>query len=105
MTMTDQTPEVWTTEQTEDLLSRVKDDRIEAMKEQGLIAPIVLAKAMDVRPQMVYNRIRDNKLPAHLNSTGKFVVKWSDAVEFAHAYFTRKAEKQAKIESELRGES
>jgi hypothetical protein len=93
-----------TTESTTKRLLAVKNPRVKVMHEQGLMAPIDLAKAMEVRPQMIYNRIRDNKLPAHFNTTGKYQLRFDDAVDFADAYFTRAAEKKAKIDAELAGE-
>ena len=71
----------------------------------GVVNPIELAKAMEVRPQMLYNYIRGGRLIARTTEdTQKIVIDVDVAVGFAQKYFNRQIERQAQIERELRGE-
>jgi hypothetical protein len=80
-------------------------ERFKAMVEAGVVNPIELAKAMDVRPQMLYNYIRNGRLQARLTAdTQKFVIDLDVALKFAQRYIGKQLAKQAQIERELRGE-
>ena len=71
----------------------------------GVVNPIELAKALDVKAQMIYNYIRSGRIKgAYLNDTQKLVIPSDSAAEFASSYLSRKARAQAKIEAELAGE-
>jgi hypothetical protein len=82
-------------------------ERLASQYEAGLVNPIVLAKAIKVRPQMIYNYCREPnaRIQSHLNDTQHIVIVWKDAVEFVQKYLDRKAQAQARIEAELAGES
>lgn len=84
--------------------------------EQGVINPIVLAKVMGIRPQMVYNYISKGKFSvvdesgelvashAKQNSTQKKVLDFEEANTWATQYFERKVERETKA-AELAGET
>jgi len=78
--------------------------RFRAQYDEGIVNPVVLAALLKVRPQMIYNYIKQGKLPEQYNETQKMVIPWATAVEFARAYLNRKATKAAKIAAELQGE-
>ena len=83
-------------------------------KENGVINPIVLAKLLDVRPQMIYNYISKGRFTQEengaygTNNTQKITIRLDEANVFAASYSerksTREAEQQEKIQRELRGE-
>lgn len=81
-------------------------------KQQGLINPIVLAKLMGVRPQMIYNYIRKGRFTQEdafgINSTQKITIRLNEAIGFASSYVGRKENREEaeanKIQRELRGE-
>jgi hypothetical protein len=81
-----------------------KIERFPAQHAEGIVNPIVLAKLLKIRPQMVYNYIKQGKLPEQANSSQRMVIPWVTAVEFARGYLDRKAIKAAKVAAELRGE-
>ena len=84
--------------------------------EQGVINPIVLAKVMGIRPQMVYNYISKGKfstvddegnlVAAHAkqNSTQKKVLDFDEANTWATSYFERKVERETKAAEKLAAE-
>jgi len=93
------------TEETAQRLMEAGVDRLFAQQSEGIVNPIVLAKCLGVKPQMIYNYIRDGKiLSTKQNNTQKLVIVWSDAVEFAQKYWNRKLVRQAKIDAELNTE-
>lgn len=97
--------EAISTEETEQKLLKSGTDRLRTQHEEGVVNPIELAKALNVRPQMIYNYIRDGKIPTtESNNTQKLVIPWGDAVAFAQKYLGRKLVKQQKVEAELRGD-
>jgi hypothetical protein len=106
-----------TYEMAEKILLESKNPRMRAQYEQGIVNPIVLAQAVGCRPQMIYNYIKQGKIrtinqtdPAGdaagiaENSTQKIVLEWEYAVGWVQRYLNKKAEKQAAIEAELRGD-
>jgi hypothetical protein len=107
MTMTQPEPLV-TYEQAEQVLLSSKNPRMRAQYEQGIVNPIVLADAVGCRPQMIYNYIKQGKILAKdqigENNTQKIVIDWVFAVGWVQRYLNKKAEQQARIEAELRGE-
>jgi hypothetical protein len=76
-------------------------DRLREQHSNGVVNPIELAKALNVRPQMVYNYIRDNRIKSSRNDTGKIVVAWGEAVAFAQRYLNRKEQTAAKAAAQL----
>jgi hypothetical protein len=105
-----------TTEETTEVLVSAEDaerqllgsglDRLLKQKEQGVVNPIMLAQAIGVRPQMIYNYIRSGRIASVMdNNTQKKTIAWSVAVNFAQQYLNRKAVKAAKVERELSGVS
>jgi hypothetical protein len=80
-------------------------DRLMKQREQGVVNPIMLAQAIGVRPQMIYNYIRSGRIASVVdNNTQKKTIAWSVAVAFAQQYLNRKAVKAAKVERELAGQ-
>jgi hypothetical protein len=82
-------------------------ERLQSSAEHGVVAPIVFARALGVRPQMIYNYIKKGKLAscAGLNSTDKIVLELDGALEWASHYVGKKNAKRALIEAQLRGEA
>lgn len=86
--------------------------RFYAQASEDLISPIVLAKLLDVAPQMIYGYFRKNKFTDEnvlgVNNTQKKTIRLSIAETFAAGYIDRKEtraeEKEAKIKAELQGE-
>lgn len=93
-------------EETEQRLLESGVERLFAQQSEGIVNPIVLAKCLGVKPQMIYNYIRNGKIPSkQTNNTQKLVILWDDAVDFSQRYFNRKLTRQAKIDAELAAES
>jgi hypothetical protein len=69
------------------------------------VAPIDLAKALNVKPQMVYNYTRNGRggLVAKTNSTDKMEIPAENAIAFAQAQLNRRATVRAQVEAELAG--
>jgi hypothetical protein len=64
---------------------------------EGVINPIELAKALDVRPQMLYSYIRDGRIVARKTvDTQKLVFDLDTALEFVAKRLTREAQRAAK---------
>ena len=75
---------------------------LEQIDTQDIVGPIELAKAIGVKPQMIYNYIRNNRINGvHHNSTQKLVISIDGAAEFVAKRLTREANKRAKVEAEL----
>lgn len=71
------------------------------MAEQ-VVNPIVLAKVLGVKPQMIYNYIRNGRINAvEHNNTQKKVIPLADALAFARRYLDRKARQALKVEEQL----
>jgi len=79
-------------------------ERLVSQISNEVVNPIELAKALNIRPQMVYNHIRSGRIPSHHNDSQKLVIDLRDALEYSAKYLNRKAVKQAKIDAELAGE-
>jgi Tfp pilus assembly protein PilE len=79
-------------------------ERFSAQHDEGVVSPTILAALLKIRPQMVYNYIKQGKIPAEQGATQKMMVHWQDAITFAQTYLNRKADKQDKIDRQLRGE-
>jgi hypothetical protein len=94
-----------TTEDAERQLLGSGLDRLLKQQEQGVVNPIMLAQAIGVKPQMIYNYIRAGRIASVVdNNTQKKTIAWSVAVDFAQQYLNRKAVKAAKVERELAGQ-
>jgi hypothetical protein len=77
-------------------------ERLVQQKEQGVVNPIILARALGVRPQMIYNYIREGKIASVAdNNTQKKVIPYSVALAFAQGYLDRKAQQSLKILRQL----
>jgi hypothetical protein len=80
------------------------------MNSRGLIKPIILAKCLGIKPQVIYSYLRNNKadgtprLESVISDSGQKVIPWSAAVGFVASRMSREAAKQEQIERELRGE-
>jgi hypothetical protein len=110
-TTTDTDPEVVVTE--EDAEKRLIDalrgtdlERLVAQKEQGIVNPIILARALNVRPQMIYNYIREGRIASVTdNNTQKKVIPYSVALAFAQGYLNRKQLANLKVLQQLGNQS
>jgi hypothetical protein len=95
-----------TTEDAERQLLGSGLERLLKQQEQGVVNPIMLAQAIGVKPQMIYNYIRAGRIASVTdNNTQKKTIAWSVAVAFAQQYLNRKAVKAAKVERELAGDA
>src|SRR5262249_39993369 len=84
------TPEV-SFEEAESRLLELGTDRMREQAKSGVVTPIELAKALNVRPQQVYNYIRNSRIAAHkTEDTQKLVVSWEDAVAEAQRLFSKR---------------
>ena len=83
---------------------------------KGVVNPIVLAKLVGVRPQMVYNYIKKGKFTTEdtegafrSNSTQKKVIDLAVANAWAQGYLNRKVARETaqaeKVAAELAGET
>lgn len=82
-------------------------ERLVAQREAGVVNPIVLARALGVRPQMIYNYIREGRnglVGVRENDTQKIVIDWDVAIGFAQRYLNRKAQAELKKQLELAGQ-
>jgi Mn-dependent DtxR family transcriptional regulator len=65
--------------------------RLRIQVDDGVVSPIILARYLNVKPQMIYQAIRDGKLTAvDYNNTQKKFVRLTTALEWAAKYLTRK---------------
>ena len=81
--------EVSTEEALEWLTPRLSE-RAQEQVAQGVINPIELAKALNVRPQMLYSYIRDGRLKARTTTdTQKLLIKFEDALEYVRKRLQR----------------
>jgi hypothetical protein len=90
----------------DDVLNKLKQrgtDRFLEQVENGFVNPIEFARALDVKPQMIYNYITKGKITTIMSSTQKKQIVLQDAVEFAKQYMQRAIDKQERIEAELAG--
>jgi len=86
--------------------------RYEEQKANGVVNPIVLAKLLGVRPQMIYNYIakgyivssEDDVQAIGSNNTQKKTIDLNVAEGFARKQIDKREAKQARIEAELAGE-
>lgn len=93
-----------TEERVRELMAESKNERLKAQVANGIVNPIVLADFLDIRPQMVYNYIRTEKIKARREEiTQHIVIDLDEAVRYAQKYLNRQAEKAAKIQAELAG--
>lgn len=103
-----------TYEEAEELLLSYRNPRLKAQYAEGIINPIVLAGAVGVKPQMIYNYIRNGKIKTidldapqpgvSTNNTQHIVIAWGVAVLWTQKYLQKKADHQERVERELRGE-
>lgn len=97
-------PVLVTKEQAEEQLLSRPIARLVEQKEQGVVNPIVLAEAIGVRPQMIYQYIRNGRIAGvRDNNTQKITIAWSEAVAFAQRYLDRRARQALKTAQELEG--
>jgi hypothetical protein len=82
--------------------ANVESSRIALQFSQGVINPMELAKFLGIRPQQVYQAIRDGKLSAvKQNNTQKLVIENSEAIRYAATYLDRKAQRLLQQAQEL----
>lgn len=62
-----------------------------------------LAVGRAIRPQMAYNYVKNNLIPAHRNSLGHLVIVKVDAEAFLVKQMQKVQNKQASVELELAG--
>jgi len=94
-----------TADETEAYLVSSGLERLFAQRSEGIVNPIVLAKCLGIRPQMVYNYIKAGRISATKhNNTQKLVIDWNEAVEFAQRHLNRKLRKQAERDAVLNEE-
>jgi hypothetical protein len=99
-------PTLVSLEQAEQALLSKPIARLLEQQKLGIVNPIVLAEAIGVRPQMVYNYIRSGRIKAvKHNNTQKLVIEWKEAVAFAQRYMDRKARAELKRQQELAGDA
>jgi hypothetical protein len=69
--------------------------RIQEQLEDGVINPILLARYIGVRPQMIYQAIRDGKLTTtSTNNTQKKFIRIGEAVRYASLYLNRRQQRE-----------
>jgi hypothetical protein len=111
--MSEETTETTAVEVTaEELQARVNSvlangsERLATQLNQRVVNPIELARAMKVRPQMIYNYIRKGKIAAvRQNNTQKLFIEEHEPRAFLDRYYGRKLAAEKKVELELAGES
>jgi len=65
--------------------------RLQIQVDANVISPIILARYLNVKPQMVYQAIREGKLTAvSWNNTQKKFIRLPEAMRWAAKYLTRK---------------
>jgi hypothetical protein len=69
-------------------------ERIQEQLAEGGMNPILLARYIGVRPQMIYQAIRDGKLTAVThNNTQKQFIRLAEAIAYAAKYLDRKRQR------------
>ena len=91
-------------EEAAERLLEAGSERLHQQVEMDIVNPIELAKALDIRPQQVYNYIRNGRLEGvKHNSTQKIVIPWAAAVAFASQRYSKALRKEMRIQAELEG--
>lgn len=66
--------------------------RLDEQLDEGVINPIILARILGIKPQMVYQAIRDGKITTlPKNDTQKYRIRVEEATRWAAVYLTKKA--------------
>jgi predicted DNA-binding transcriptional regulator AlpA len=93
-----------TEDKVEELLKKSKNERLLIQIDEGVINPIELAKFLGIAPQQIYNRIKQGKIATvDRNTTQKIVIPLWAATKFAAEYLDKQAQKQKRIDDELKG--
>jgi hypothetical protein len=78
-------------------LKKQDEERLLTQLQQGVVNPIMLARYVNVQPQMIYAAIRDGKLlAAKENNTQKLFITTGDALRWAAKYLTGKQQRDAR---------
>lgn len=92
-------------EEAKSFLLKSGTPRLKAQIENGVVNPIELARAIGIKPQMVYNYIRNGKLLVRSSlETQKMVIPLDSALDFVSRRMDKDVAKKVKIQKELRGE-
>jgi hypothetical protein len=72
------------------------DERLAKQFEAGIVSPMTFAAYLEIRPQMIYQAIRDGKLKTVLdNNTQKRTISVDEAARWGAAYLDRKYSREA----------
>lgn len=93
-------------EQVEEWLTKnLPHTQQELLERYGIVTPIGLARAVGVTPQVIYNYIRNDRIGARTNESGKKVIPRDALYEYIQKRLDKEQAKQDKLERELRGEA
>jgi len=70
----------------------------------NIVTPVALAKELGIKPQLVFNWVRNNKVPSERCVCGHIYLLRDQLTDFLAARDERAAEKEARIAAELAGE-
>jgi hypothetical protein len=86
-------------------LLKTGDERLQKQLRENVVSPMTLAKVLGIRPQQIYNAIRNGHLTAvKENNTQKLVIEEAEAVGYAARRYGREAAREAKVAAELAGQ-
>jgi hypothetical protein len=80
-----------TTEDAERQLLGSGLERLLKQQEQGVVNPIMLAQAIGVRPQMIYNYIRQGRIASVMGNTQKKTIAWNGDQQVTQGHRVRDA--------------
>lgn len=69
-----------------------------------VVTPLEIAKARDIKPQVIYNYLRQGRIGYELNSSNKRVVTKAELFKYLENYLSKEQARQERLERELRGE-
>jgi hypothetical protein len=75
----------------------------ERLDEHKVMTPRELAHAVGIRPQVIYNYLKTERIGFELNSSGKKVIPRDEVYEYLRARLTKEQAKAERIIKELRG--
>jgi hypothetical protein len=75
----------------------------ERLAEYGVMTPRELAHACRIRPQVIYNYLKQGRIGYELNSSGKKVIPQAEVYRYLRARLNKEQRKQDRIERELKG--
>lgn len=73
------------------------------LEEYKVMTPRALAQACGIKPQVIYNYLKTNRIGYDLNSSGKKVIPVDEVYAYLRARLTKERARAERIAAELKG--